>query len=548
MKTSIAFITYETPFAPCGGVAAVMGRLPLQVQSASGIETIVITPCHHHLPKTAAVSGRATRAGSVSVPLGPQKVCVEVLRFVENGIWYFLKPERDDLFAGRRHPYDVSPDQLLRDVLFFASAAAQSLSILDSETSWKLLLQDWEAAPVALAAAGENLQYQCFLTLHNSYDRFVTAADLFQAGINPAVSPGGTILQRALNLIAGPVFTVSSQYAVDLLEDVVQTSVLAPHLQEPLRNRVLGIDNGPFAACGIDAELRTDMHQGGYGLLQEWKKQKQQEALQALTSLAPEGSTCWGSPDVFRRHEAPWFVMAGRDDPRQKGYEVAAAAAAEFLEAGGDAQFLFFPIPGDEGLAGLRFLVHLAERFPGRVLVAAARLRDGFSAALQGAAFGLMPSFYEPFGMVHEFAFSGTIGIGRATGGIVEQIVPWRAASSCSAAVQRRAERWHSLSARPTGILFRESDAAGSRREDWAALNAGGYRVDEAGTGRLAQRQELPLFRAMVRELHAAMRDGVELVTGRPSLYSRMVAEGIDYIERTFSWERAAQEYVRHVL
>ncbi|HOC38897.1 MAG TPA: hypothetical protein PKJ77_06450, partial [Thermodesulfobacteriota bacterium] len=355
--------------------------------------------------------------------------------------------------------------------------------------------------------------------------------------------------QRSLNLVQPPIFSVSSQFAADLVEDVVQTSVLGPHLQNQLRGHLLGVDNGPFITCAVDGEVLADLRQGRCAGLEKWKHQKRQEALKAFGDLyASRDNPCWGNLREFGQHEAPWFVMAGRDDPRQKGYDVAAAAAGEFLESGGDAQFIFFPIPGDEGLAGLRFLKRLAGRFPDRVLAVPARLREGFAAALQGSSFGLMPSLYEPFGMVHEFNFNGTVGIGRATGGIIEQIVPWRAASACSTAVQSRADRWHSFSAEPTGILFRESDAIGSRTDDWALLNGTKYPTDDEDTDRLVQREHIALFGAMVRELHAAIRDGQQMVAKRPALYCRMVAEGIGYIERTFAWERAAREYVRHVV
>ena len=41
---NIAFVSYETPFAPCGGIAAVMGRLPARVQAVSHVDSVVITP------------------------------------------------------------------------------------------------------------------------------------------------------------------------------------------------------------------------------------------------------------------------------------------------------------------------------------------------------------------------------------------------------------------------------------------------------------------------------------------------------------------------
>ena len=56
METKLAFITYETPFAPAGGVAAVMGRLPIYVKKASNLETVVLTPYHHRIARTASLA------------------------------------------------------------------------------------------------------------------------------------------------------------------------------------------------------------------------------------------------------------------------------------------------------------------------------------------------------------------------------------------------------------------------------------------------------------------------------------------------------------
>lgn len=55
MPTKLAFVTYETPFAPSGGIAAVMGHLPAFVKKASQFEAIVLTPYHHKIDKTTAL-------------------------------------------------------------------------------------------------------------------------------------------------------------------------------------------------------------------------------------------------------------------------------------------------------------------------------------------------------------------------------------------------------------------------------------------------------------------------------------------------------------
>ena len=50
-KPKIAFVAYETPFAPCGGIAAVMDFLPERMAAESGLETLVISPLHFHSEK-----------------------------------------------------------------------------------------------------------------------------------------------------------------------------------------------------------------------------------------------------------------------------------------------------------------------------------------------------------------------------------------------------------------------------------------------------------------------------------------------------------------
>ncbi|MBN2735732.1 MAG: hypothetical protein JXR70_02045 [Spirochaetales bacterium] len=55
MTKSIAFITYENSFAPCGGISTVMSRLPLYVKQASGFNMIAITPFHYRITKTFSI-------------------------------------------------------------------------------------------------------------------------------------------------------------------------------------------------------------------------------------------------------------------------------------------------------------------------------------------------------------------------------------------------------------------------------------------------------------------------------------------------------------
>ncbi|MBI5572303.1 MAG: glycogen/starch synthase [Desulfomonile tiedjei] len=560
MSRKIAFVTYETPFAPCGGIAAVMGQLPSRTQTASGVETIVITPYHHKIAKTASLE--TEHVGETEVPFYDRTVKVTVRRYVSAIGWYFLDAEDRQFFGGERHPYDVgitSGDigaNLARDALFFGASVARAIEVIDQDSTWILAMQDWEAATAALALAGGGGGHRLFLTLHNSYDSGAVSDDTLRIfGIDPATCPGpagrreASVLERGLAVVQWPVFTVSDQFALDLTQDLFQASVIAPHLRAMLEPRLCGVDNGPFVELALDTSIVAKAMRGTFTQLRAWKRKKKTEALQALSRLeSSEQTPVWGKVPRLRSDDSVWFVMAGRDDARQKGYDVAVLAATEFLDRGGDARFLFFPIPGDEGLAGLSFLKNLTERFPEQVLALPFLWREGFFSALQGAEFGIMPSLYEPFGMANEFYLNGTVGIGRATGGILEQIVPLRAVSSCSRAVQSRARAWHSVSAAPTGLLFREKDGMVSAWSDWSAINRTEYDRSGGFPDRLEARRNYPLFRSMAEELRFSLADGVQLSRNDPDLYFRMLVDGIAHIQRTFSWDRAAAEYLRNLL
>jgi glycosyltransferase involved in cell wall biosynthesis len=320
-------------------------------------------------------------------------------------------------------------------------------------------------------------------------------------------------------------------------------------LQLTLKPRLVGIDNGPFADLAVDARALVEADAGNFAPLTEWKASHRQAFLAALEKLRPgDDQTLWGDMAQFVKDDAPWFVMAGRDDPRQKGYDVLARAAELFLEEQGKARFLFFPIPGDEGPAGLGFLKKLAERFPESVLVFPFLFREGFIGALRGATYGVMPSLYEPFGMANEFYLNGTVCIGRATGGIIQQIAPLRAGASFGRQVYERSARWHAASAPPTGLLFREKDDLPSEADDWRAINAAKYDHSGSGPDRVEERSAYPLFQSMAEELHLALIDAVGVAREQPPVYFRLLTAGIRHIGQNFSWNRAALEYVRHAV
>jgi glycogen synthase len=487
--------------------------------------------------------------GEVIVPFNGGKIPVKIYRYEDKLSWYFLHPVDKRFFAGKNHPYDVTKENLVRDSLFFGAATARALKVIHPGTYWNLLMQDWEAGTIALALANQGKGCRLFLALHNSYDSgAITGNMLRSVGINPDDCPGGssaaTVLERALSMTEWPIFTVSEQYAQDLTEDILQADIMAPHLRDRLKPRLLGVNNGPFISLAVSDAILNSAASGNLNPLIAWKKAKRKKFLRVIKNFRPSRKKpVWGNRRKFKMDDLPWFVMAGRDDPRQKGYDVAASAIYDFLKQGGVARFLLFPLPGDEGIKGVNFLKELSQQFPENVLVFPFRLEEGYFDGLQGATYGIMPSLYEPFGMANEFYLNGTVGIARATGGLLQQIVPLQKASSFAQAVRKKAERWHDASAQPTGILYREKENIPSTIENWRLINTTEYR-NKRKSNRLKQRQMLPLFGSMADGLLLSIKDGARIYQEERDLYYKMLMQGIDHIQRSFSWEQATSKYL----
>lgn len=552
MDKKIAFITYETPFAPGGGIAAVMAHLPGALQVVSSIPTYVVSPFHRNVARTMDAESEMEIIATIQINFDSEIFTIDLLLIHQDVSWVFIKPHlmttKDPIFfTGQRHPYDESPDILLRDSLFFGKAVAAALPTIDPDGAWTILMQDWEAATTSLALSGlseEDFIFSSYLTLHNSYDKGIMDADFSKIGIDPTACPGDTVLQCSLPLVKDPVFTVSEQFALDLSTEILQSKIMIPHIVSELTPRLRGANNGVFTDQAIPDNVLTAGQKGSYTPIRNWKHSNRENAFQAMDNIiSSEETPVWGDLTKFVRDDAPWFIMAGRDDSRQKGYELACSAISDFLKSDGQARFLFFPIPGDEGLAGINFIQNLANRYPENVLGFPFQFREGYFAVMKGASYGLMPSYYEPFGMANEFYLNGVVCIGRATGGLLQQIIPSRNQRSFSLSVKSRAERWHKSTIPPTGFLFREKDEISNILDDWSTINTAEYKLYPHKPDRLQQRFGLDLFQAMKSELLSCLEDATYVYSSQPNLYYSLIINGITHIANNFSWYRTARIY-----
>jgi len=557
-RRSIVFVTFESEFAPWGGLTAVMKKLPRIMARYENNRVFTVTPFFRNISRcNERLFGDIVSTGIRFSQAFEERVH-EVELFVHtdgNGYQTFLvkapgffespcdcgnPPDPSEPCNPYMDPSD--PGGLVRDALFFSVAVPGALRALGRTRDLVVNLQDWETAFSALSLREEPAieSVSCILTLHNPYDTPITDSDTLNICSEPVW--GSTALSKTLWFLDGPVCTVSENFAAELTSDPLHTRVYAPHLQDLFHRRgLVGINNGLFEETDFPADALQAARNGNLEPLLREKSMRRKEVLDALMRFRPREA--WGTLDL-EGFEGPIFLFTGRDDPRQKGYDVSAAAVQRL--APGTARCIFAPMPGEEGLDGLAFLKRLAvEQRPGEVLVFPFRMESGLYRILQrGSTFLVMCSLYEPFGGATEGYAVGTPVICRATGGLLQQVVP-RWTGSLSGAARREAARFHPGAHPPTGFLFREPDLPlEDRVSGWQAVVDCAYRRGVPMQDRVEQRLGIRLFRSIVQEAAWTFQDAARFYNEERLEYGRMIVNGFQMLDR-FSWESTVREYQR---
>lgn len=548
---TIVFVSFENEFAPLGGLAAVMRLLPKRMAHMSHDRCVTFTPFFREITKCKPKLMDSIQSTGITFSLvyDGKNHQVEIFQHQSgDGFTTYLFDSQKFFNApcdcgdppgmdAPCNPYlnPAHPEQLLDDSFMFSSAVPKALVALGLTQNVVLCLQDWEAAGAAIVAKDDPRLsgISCLLTLHNSYDRLVSQAEMKR--MTDCVLPGPTVLAKAGPFLDGPICTVSQHFAHELIHEPVHRDIFTPHLQAMFKERTIrGINNGLFSQLDFSPEARTQAASGNYHGLLEEKATRRREMIQKLETYQPERA--WGLLD-FNNFDGPVFLFFGRDDPRQKGYDLAAAAIDRIPP--GQAKFVFTPIPGDEGIQGLQFLQNLAKRRPGEVKVFPFRMEQGYTELQQGASFIVMCSLYEPFGGATEGYAVGTPVVARATGGLVQQVVPYPSVA-LNAAVRTLSDQFHRESDAPTGFLFRESGlGVKEAAQGWSAILDCAY---WPGGDRLQERMQIPLFRSMVQAAEGALRNAIELYHTDQAGYAQMINQGFHMLDR-FSWDQAVREY-----
>ncbi len=550
-RRTVVFVTFETGLAPSGGLAAVMKVLPPQM--ARHETCFVLAPYFVNISRPLPV------LTTFPLEIGEQTHDVELRHFTDDGGLATYLLSADGFFTAPSDPY-INPEdkeQLVKDALFFCAAVPKALAILTEEglaatRDLVFHLQDWETACAAQAVARDPFieTAACVLTVHNPYDQYLGAAKSTQ--VYSLISHLGlhydTVLTQMIPLMDGPLSTVSQNFADELTSDPLHTDVFAPHLQELLVSKgVVGVDNGIFGqlAFPFSAEAHERAQAGDFGGIQgeKWaRRETLAEVLEAYQQGLKEnpqpGREAWGQDLDLSDPWLPVLLFMGRDDPRQKGFDVVVEAIRRIPP--GRARYVFTPIPGVEGFAGLSFLRALAEERPGEVKAFPFRLDfEAFKALKEGSSYMVMGSLYEPFGAASEAYLAGMPLVARATGGLVQQAAP-RASAALSREGRQLVALFHGRKSEPTGFLYREPSVP-NVADDWQKIVECDYGADG---DRIEERRGAPLFEAMVQRATWAIQDAIELYRSDQTAYARMIYHGYQMLDN-FGWDRAIAEYRR---
>lgn len=479
------------PYAKTGGLADVVGALPLELAKLGHRVTLVV-PGYHQFPagprlRRPAARFRIPAAGiSVEVALeeeimpvtaGPYPFRVLIVRYDP----YFNRP---GLYQDQHGDY---PDNLDRFTLFCRAVleAVRFLAGVRGETVDVLHLHDWQTAlcAVYLKALAQERQrlgrLKTLLTLHNvGYQGVFPGEQFAKTGLPPALfSPSGLEFYGSVNCLKGGIIfsdavsTVSPTYAKEIM-----TKDFGCGLEGVLAGRVDGVQG---ITNGIDVTAwnpETDPYLSAhYSVADLSGKQTCKRALQRELGLP--------------NRDVPLLAVIGRLTP-QKGFDLLREIIPELMAM--DVQIALL----GTGDRDIERQFHTAKTlYPHRI-----GLFIGFDEGLAhrieaGADMLVMPSRYEPCGLSQLYSLRyGTVPIVRRTGGLADTVIPFRP----STAQAKLATGFHFIDASTDALLsaillslqvYRESDV-------WQSLMQAGMKTDVSWTQ--AAKQYVQLYRSLV--------------------------------------------------
>ncbi|MEW6599923.1 MAG: glycogen/starch synthase [Nitrospirota bacterium] len=528
---TVAFCSFESRFAKSGGLAAVTTNILPYLKEVNNVpDVILISPFYPRIMDEKKL--RATLK-SFKTTFNKKDVAADIFEYT----WSYDRPVKGmikeyyvradgffDTHNKLNDPYMYESNDSGRNAaiqsdnaLFFCKAVPMVLNALGIKKNIIMHLNEWQTSLISLTSKEAMLNgtlESCgtVQTMHNSYDSGVSwsaLSNLFEEPRRKKLS-GAVALsayQIGLQLVDAPVTTVSDHFADELTSDILQTGHYAPHLQTIMKKSgVSGINNGMFIDLSPEF-ARAEKYTADE--IKNIKLKMRKSLLRILSTYKPperfgeltyKGKTISKLPDHI-----PILAMSGRLDPIQKGFDIFLRAAEKFSED--EIKVVLTPMavnPSD-----LDYFYEIACKCRGNVTVFPVRLQKGYHELQTGATFGIMPSIYEPFGAAVEYMASGTVNIGRATGGLVDQID-----NSC-------------------GFLYKEDAVF------YTAQNI----EDFVNSSRCVQtRKTNPWVQSMADNLYNVIKKAIDVYRNQPDRYYQMILSGLKKAGQ-FGWEANAKKY-----
>lgn len=414
-KLNILFIASEAaPFVKVGGLGDVSGSLPFAIARLPESPDIRMAIPLHKAIDRAKFKLKPVTSFEIEHEDGP--IQADVFQTTLDGLTVYLIGGAPIAQADLVYTADTLADG--EKFTFFSLAALELCRQLDWQPDI-LHAQDWHTAPAVYAlktifkADPFFADTATLLTVHNLPYLGNGAGPALKAfGLSPAAKSKLPKWTRDMPLPLGlltadKINTVSSGYAQEML-----TPEFGAGLEKFLLTRkqdLIGIVNGLDQNAwdpSTDSAIAVN-----YSAAKLKDKQKNKKALQDKLGLEPD-------PAI------PLLAFIGRMD-QQKGIEIALGALRMIPDLSWQAVILGTGDPEIEAQA-----VALAEEFPNNIRVII-RFDGGLARQIYaGADMMLVPSRYEPCGLIQMIAMRyGTVPVARATGGLRDTITDYEESS-----------------------------------------------------------------------------------------------------------------------
>lgn len=398
-----------TPFIKTGGLGAVVGSLPRELQK-KGLDVRIILPAYECISEK--WKERMKKAAVFPVSLGWRRQNAALYTMVCQGVTcYFI--ENSFYFCGDRPYSDVWLD--IEKFAFFDKAVLETISYLDFDPDI-IHCHDWQTGliPVFLRAEyGENPFYKdikTVMTLHNMKFQGVTdighmkditglPGDLFT--YDKLEHYGAASMLKGGIVFADKITTVSGTYAKEIMEPEYGEGLdgLLRYRKDDLSGIVNGIDYQVYSPVK-DEYIKYHYNAKTFGKA----KKKNKICLQNKTGL-PTGKSIFTACIISRLTD-------------QKGLDLLEYVMGRFMEQNVQ---LYILGGGEERYENM--FSGLKKKYPDKIFVNFSYDDELAKMMYAGCDVTLMPSRFEPCGLSQLMALRyGTVPIVRLTGGLKDTV------------------------------------------------------------------------------------------------------------------------------